>query len=185
MTQNYLEEVLITRLKERDTTALAPLYDNYSASLYGVILRIVKDEFLAEEVMQDCFVKIWSSIAFYDKDKGRLFTWLVTIARHVAIDKIRSRAYRQSRLNQNLDSVMAVNWGETHPYRPEFIGVKELVATLTPDQQKVIDLVYFEGYSQADAAKALAIPLGTVKTRLRYALQILRKLMVEPAVFAA
>lgn len=185
MTQNYQEEVLITRLKERDTTDLALLYDNYSASLYGVILRIVKDEFAAEEAMQDCFIKIWSSIVFYNKDKGRLFTWLVTIARHVAIDKIRSHTYRQGRLNQSLDSIMAVNWRETHPYRPEFIGVKELVAILTVDQQKVIDMVYFEGYSHVEAAKVLAIPLGTVKTRVRYALQILRKLMVESAVLVA
>ncbi|GEO07317.1 DNA-directed RNA polymerase sigma-70 factor [Adhaeribacter aerolatus] len=185
MTQDYPEEVLITRLQERDTTALTLLYDKYSASLYGVILRIVKDELVAEEAMQDCFVKIWSSFAFYDKDKGRLFTWLVTIARHVAIDKLRSHAYRQSRLNQSLDSVLTVNLRETHPYRPEFIGVKELVATLTSDQKKVIDLVYFEGYSHAEAAKALAIPLGTVKTRVRYALQLLRKLMVEPDVLAA
>lgn len=180
-----MEEVLITRLKNKDKTAITQLYDQYSASLYGIILRIVKDSMVAEEVMQDCFVKIWSSIDFYDSKKGRLFTWLITIARHVAIDKIRTRSYRQSRLNQNLDVVFDFNFSEKTPFRPEHIGVKELLFTLSSDQKKVIDLVYFEGYSHMEAAKVLAIPLGTLKTRVRHALQILRKLMVEPAVLAA
>ena len=185
MPPDYQQEALIIRLQNRDKTALAAIYDLYGRSLYGVILRLVKDECAAEEVLQDCFMKIWSCIACYQRDKGRLYTWLVTLARHVAIDKIRSHSFRQRRLNQQLDVVRDYNRGETHPFRIEHIGVKELLAILTVDQKKVIDLVYFEGYSHVEAAKVLAIPLGTVKTRVRYALQSLRKIMVEPVVLAA
>jgi len=177
-----MEEALIIRLKNRDETAIAQLYDRYSASLYGVILRIVKQEEVAEEVLQDCFIKIWSSFVDYDSSKGRLFTWLVTIARHVAIDKIRSRSYREGRLHQNLEILHDNLSFNTHSIIPEHIGLKELLVTLSADQRQVVDLIYFEGYSHVEAAKVLSIPLGTVKTRVRYALQILRKLIVEPGV---
>ena len=180
-----MEEVLIARLQNRDKTVLAEMYDLYAGSLYGVILRVVKEKMLAEEAMQDCFVKIWYTFPQFDSRKGRLYTWLVTIARHVAIDKIRTRSYRQYRLNEHLNIVDDYGLPETHPFRPETIGVKELISILTADQRKVIDLIYFEGYSHVEAAKVLAIPLGTIKTRVRLALQILRKLTVEPAEIAA
>jgi RNA polymerase sigma-70 factor (ECF subfamily) len=174
-TFTYSEEELIVHLKRQDSTAITQLYVMYSASLYGVILRIVKHEMMAEEIMQDCFIKIWRSFPLYDSTKGRLFTWLITIARHLAIDKIRSQAYRQHLITQNLDSVSAYAQNAYY-FKPECIGVKELTCILPIEQKQVIDLFYFEGYSQSQVAKALAIPLGTVKTRLRRALQLLRKL---------
>jgi len=180
-----MEEILITRLKNRDETAITQLYDLYSASLYGVILQIVKEKMVAEEVMQDCFVKIWYSFPLYDSNKGRLFTWLVTIARHVAIDKTRTPSYRQGRQNQTLDYIYEGCFIEISSFKPEHIGVKEIISTLSTEQRKVVDLLYFEGYSHMEAAKILALPLGTVKTRVRQALQILRKLVVEPEVLAA
>lgn len=180
-----MEEVLIARLRKRDETAVTQLYDLYSASLYGVILRIVKDELLAEEVIQDCFVKIWVSIALYDSNKGRLFTWMVTIARHLAIDKIRSCSYQQKRQNQYSDIILKNSSYETNSFKPECIGIKEFISILSVDQRKVVDLIYFEGYSHQQAAKELTIPLGTVKTRVRQALQLLRKLLVEPTALAA
>lgn len=158
-----MEEALIIRLQNRDQSAISQLYDLYSASLYGVILRIVKDKLMAEEVLQDCFVKIWFSFARYDSSKGRLFTWLVTIARHVAIDKLRSRAYRQGRQNQSLASIDEDKWGLISTFKPEYIGVKELTAILSAEQRLIVDLLYFEGYSHQEAAKELALPLGTVK----------------------
>ncbi|KAA5538848.1 RNA polymerase sigma factor [Adhaeribacter rhizoryzae] len=180
-----MEEALIIRLQNQDQSAMSLLYDNYSAALYGIILRIVKDEFIAEEAMQDCFVKIWFSFSLYDSSKGRLFTWMVTIARHVAIDKIRSPAYRQGRQNLALVSTDEDRLAAITSFKPECIWVKELTAILSADQRQVVDLLYFEGYSHIEVAKVLALPLGTVKTRVRRALQILRKLLVKPAVLAA
>jgi len=133
------------------------LYDRYSASLYGVILRIVKDESAAEEVMQDCFVKIWYSFPQYNSDKGRLFTWLATISRHVAIDKIRSLSYRQVRLNQNLDILYNNSNFEINFFKPEHIGIKELLIALSADQRKVVNLLYFEGHSHLDVSTKKSI----------------------------
>ena len=180
-----MEEVLIARLKEKDETAITQLYDMYSASLYGVIIRIVKDKMLAEEVMQDCFVKIWYSFIHYEKEKGRLYTWVVSIARNLAIDKVRSRAYRQGLQNRDLSKINENSIGAIVTHQPEYFDIKGITATLAPEQKQVIDLLYFEGFSQSGAAKALAIPLGTVKTRVRYALKNLRTLIIEPKLVAA
>lgn len=180
-----MEELLVIRLKNRDKAAMAEMYDLYSASLYGVILRIVKDKLLAEDILQDCFVKIWFSFPLFDSQKGHLYTWLVALARNLAIDAIRSCAYRQGRQNQNLDCIYDLGLRETTPFKPEHIGIKELMATLPADYKKVVDLLYFKGYTHLEAAKVLAIPLGTLKTRVRHALQILRKIMIEPEVLAA
>lgn len=170
------EEELIRALRTREKIAAEALYDMYSASLYGVIARIVVDTALAEDVLQDTFVKIWNSFSGYSAEKGRLFTWMVNIARNLAIDKIRSKDFRNQGKNQELENAVDfIDEQRNSVYKPELLGLKDLVETLKPEQKLILDLVYFKGYTHVEAADELGVPLGTIKTRLRMAMIQLRK----------
>jgi RNA polymerase sigma factor (sigma-70 family) len=170
------EEELVLALRQREKIAVEALYDMYSSSLFGVISRIVTDTAVAEDVLQDTFVKIWNSFASYSTEKGRLFTWMVNIARNLAIDKIRSRDYKNQGKNQELENnVTFIDEQRNTVYKPELLGIKDLLETLKPEQKSIIDLVYFKGYTHVEAADKLGMPLGTIKTRLRIAIIQLRK----------
>ena len=170
------EDELVLALKNREKIAVEALYDMYSASLYGVISRIVIDTATAEDVLQDTFVKIWHSFPSYSTEKGRLFTWMVNIARNLAIDKIRSKDFKNQNKNQELENnVTFIDEQRNTVYKPELLGIKELVETLKPEQKLILELVYFKGYTHVEAAEKLGIPLGTIKTRLRMAILQLRK----------
>jgi len=167
---------LVLALRNREKIAVEALYDMYSASLYGVISRIIVDTATAEDVLQETFVKIWHSFSSYSTEKGRLFTWMVNIARNLAIDKIRSKDFKNQNKNQDLENnVSFIDEQRNTVYKPELLGIKDLVETLKPEQKSILELVYFKGYTHVEAAEELDIPLGTIKTRLRMAIQQLRK----------
>jgi RNA polymerase sigma-70 factor, ECF subfamily len=169
------EAGLVARLRQQDNRAIEILYDNYSSALYGVILRILKQEDLAEDVLQETFIKVWRNIASYDETKGRLFTWLVRIARNLALDRLKSRDFRNTQQNQNLDDVVTlVDDRMTSDQQVDAIGLGRILEGLKPEQQVLVDLIYFQGYTQAEASEELRIPLGTVKTRMRAAISTLR-----------
>jgi RNA polymerase sigma factor (sigma-70 family) len=170
------EEELVLALRRHEKIAVEALYDMYSASLYGVIARIIPDTAVAEDVLQETFVKIWHSFASYSTEKGRLFTWMVNIARNLAIDKLRSKDFKNQNKNQELEiNVTFIDEQRNTVYKPELLGIKDLVQTLKADQKEILELVYFKGYTHVEAADELGIPLGTIKTRLRMAIQQLRK----------
>jgi RNA polymerase sigma factor (sigma-70 family) len=170
------EEELVLALRHREKIAVEALYDMYSASLYGVIVRIVIDEATSEDVLQETFVKIWHSFSSYSEEKGRLFTWMVNIARNLSIDKLRSKDFKNHSKNQELENnVTSIDEQRNTVYKPELMGIKELVQALKPEQKSILDLVYFKGYTHVEAADELGIPLGTIKTRLRMAIIELRK----------
>ncbi|WP_428327419.1 RNA polymerase sigma factor [Mucilaginibacter sp.] len=170
------EDELVLALRNREKIAIEALYDMYSSSLYGVISRIIIDTAIAEDVLQETFVKIWHSFSSYSTEKGRLFTWMVNIARNLSIDKIRSKDFKNQNKNQELENnVTFIDEQRNTVYKPELLGIKELVETLKPEQKSILDLVYFKGYTHVEAADELGIPLGTIKTRLRMAIQQLRK----------
>jgi len=166
----------VLALRNREKIAIEALYDMYSSSLYGIISRIIIDTPTAEDVLQETFVKIWNSFASYSTEKGRLFTWMVNIARNLAIDKIRSKDFKNQNKNQELENnVTFIDEQRNTVYNPELLGIKELVETLKPEQKSILDLVYFKGYTHVEAADELGVPLGTIKTRLRMAIIQLRK----------
>ncbi|PSR57263.1 RNA polymerase subunit sigma-70 [Adhaeribacter arboris] len=175
-----LEATIIYYLQHQEEKGLVLLYDSYSPALYGVIFRIVKSQALAEDVLQESFFKIWHSFARYEAEKGRLFTWMVNIARNQAIDTIRSRAYRKGLKNQSLEIKHLPIPENRSSFEPAHIGLRELTYHLRGEQKTIIDLMYFEGFSQAEIAEQMAIPLGTVKTRARKAIQLLRKFFNQP-----
>ena len=174
------EEELVRALRNREKIAIEALYDMYSSSLYGVISRIIIDTATAEDLLQETFVKIWHSFSAYSSEKGRLFTWMVNVARNLAIDKLRSKDFKNQNKNQELENnVTFIDEQRNTVYNPELLGVKELVGKLKPEQRLILDLVYFKGYTHVEASDELGIPLGTIKTRLRMAIIELRKYFKE------
>ncbi len=174
----YTEEELVQRLVAQDKDAFSYLYDNYSGAIYGTLIRIVAEEDVAQDLLQETFVKIWKSFASYNAEKGRLYTWMVNIARNLAIDFKRSRSFKSSEKNQDIDkSVGAINRSQKTVFNIDRIGLKEIVEKLKPESREMINLLYYNGYTQEEASKELGMPLGTVKTRTRTALIELRKLI--------
>jgi len=172
------EQELVASLKSGDQKAMSILYDNYSAALLGVIYRIVDDKEAAEDILQEVFVKIWKSIASYDNTKGKLFTWLINIARNAAIDSTRVKNYNIKKQIQSIDnSVRSVNRQYNVTTQIDHIGLKAIVEKLRPEYRVLVDKLYFEGYTQEEAAEELDIPLGTIKTRIRAAINQLREVM--------
>ncbi|NEU10030.1 sigma-70 family RNA polymerase sigma factor [Flavihumibacter sp. R14] len=170
------EDELVRAIRQRDKFGAEALYDMYSASLYGIIYRIVQHDEIAEDLLQETFVKIWNSFTSFDPAKGRLFTWMANVARNLSIDKIRSKDFRNSSKNQDIENtVNSIDEQRSTAINPDLLDVKELVQQLKPDQKSVLDLVYFRGYTHVEAAEELGIPLGTVKTRMRMAIITLRK----------
>ncbi len=171
----YEEGELVNLLKQKDDNAFSYLYDNYSGALYGVVKQIVSDGEVGSDVLQEVFVSIWSKIDSYDSSKGRLFTWMLNIARNAAIDKTRSKNYQQGLRQQPIDDNEL-----THPVvRPGYddYGLKKVLFKLKGEQRMLVDLSYYQGFTHEQIAKALNIPLGTVKTRLRSALSQLRTML--------
>lgn len=170
------EKDLVTLLKSKDKRGFELLYDNYSKVLYGIILKIVHSEPLAEDVLQDAFVKIWKNIDAYDASKGTLFTWILNVSRNTAIDKIRSQSYKSTTKIQSLDNNVSMldSQSNTHS-KVDHIGLDKVVSSLKPEQKIIIEYIYFKGFTQAEVAEELNIPLGTVKTRVKSAINHLRE----------
>ncbi len=169
----YDEGELVEMLRRQDRKAFNYLYDNYSDALYGVVLKVVRTEETAQDLLQEIFVKIWKNITQYDVGKGRLFTWMLNIARNTSIDYLRVNRPEI----QDIES--AVYWVEEHQEIYNELDAKELkeiVSQLKPEQQTLIDMVYWGGYTHEETAQRLEMPLGTVKTRVRSALRDLRKI---------
>jgi RNA polymerase sigma factor (sigma-70 family) len=173
----YDEQELVVLLNEQNNDAFNYLYDHYSGALFTIINQIVPDKDTAGDVLQEVFVNIWRKINTYDSSKGRLFTWMLNIARNAAIDKVRSRGYRDNQRNQTI--VETENSGLNISSNPTVsdVGLKKLLTTLNEESRKLIDLSYFQGFTHEEIAKLMGIPLGTVKTRIRTAIIQLRTMI--------
>ncbi|HET8810841.1 MAG TPA: RNA polymerase sigma factor [Flavobacteriaceae bacterium] len=170
-------DTLIRELQQKNPQAFERIYELYSESTFGIIYSIVRNESVSEEIVQDVFLKIWEKAAFYDPKKGRFFTWVLNIARNAAIDKIRSKDFKNS--NKNLSAQYFVDILEEKSNtasKTDAIGLQKYIDLLKPACKKIIDLLYFKGFTQQEASKELDIPLGTVKTRNRSCINSLRKI---------
>lgn len=172
----YTEVELVAMLKQRTQSAFNYLYDNYSASLYSVILSIVPDKELASDVLQEVFIKIWRQIEQYDSEKGKLFTWMINISRNASIDTLRSKSYNIRKQNRELTENVYDAAGTVN-LEIDKIGLRKLITNLKDEQKELIELAYFQGYTQDEISKLLNVPLGTIKTRLRNALIQLRGIL--------
>ena len=173
----YSEHELVVLLNEQSNDAFNYLYDHYSGALFTIINQIVPDKDTAGDVLQEVFVNIWKKINTYDSAKGRLFTWMLNIARNAAIDKIRSKGYRDNQRNQPI--IVSESGGMEMSSNPVVndVGLKKVLTSLNEEYRKLIDLSYFQGFTHEEIAKMLGIPLGTVKTRIRTAISQLRTMI--------
>lgn len=172
------ETRLVQRLLARDERALRLLHDRYAANLLAVVLRVVRDRDLAQDVLQEGLLKVWLSISSYDAARGRLFTWMVRVCCNQAIDALRNPRHRFNSSTQPLEDGEVRLASAASTFNPEHIGLRELLLHLKPRQREVLDLLYFGGCTQAEAAEQLNIPLATVKTRARAAMSTLTRLCI-------
>ena len=174
----YSEEELVLQLQNRNQQAFSYLYDNYAAALNGIIYRLVEDKELAEDILQEAFVKIWNNFASYDTTKGRLFTWMLNLTRNLTIDTLRSKGYKkQSKISGDENSVSNFTDNKAVAEKFDAMGIRKQLSNLKPEQRSIIDMAYFNGYTQDEISKEMGIPLGTVKTRMRSAILELRKML--------
>ncbi len=169
-----LEKHIVELLKERNEKAISLLYENYSDTLYGVAYKVVRDEELAQDVLQESFIKIWKKSDSYDASKAKLFTWLFRITRNTAIDKLRSVNTKTDKEIQ-MDVSDVYNLG-VEGIRPEFMDIEENLEKIESKYQIVLDALFFQGMTQQEASDELDIPLGTIKSRLKIGLRELKKI---------
>lgn len=170
------EQAMVAALLNKEQAAFEELYRCYAAALMGIVHRIVKFDEEAEDVLQDCFLKIYHNIAQFDTTKGRLYTWMARLARNQAIDYIRKPSVIRNNSHENLtDTLDDINLNYQVADLTDTIGVKNLAAGLDLPYKEILDLLYFQGFTQSEVAEALNIPLGTVKTRARTAIIKLRE----------
>ena len=171
------ERQIISLISLKDQKGMRLLYEQYSSAIFGVILRIINDEGMAEEVLQKTFLKSWNKIDTYDPLKSSLYTWLSSIARNAAIDVVRLKSYQNKNKTESIDSNV-YDYKSTST-RLDHLDTKKLLEGLDPKYRIVLDMMYLQGYSQSEVADTLDIPLGTVKTRARKAIQFLKETLKD------
>ncbi|MBS1560949.1 MAG: RNA polymerase sigma factor [Bacteroidetes bacterium] len=172
--QDILTTQRVERLIAGDRSVMAELYDAYSAALFGVVMRIVKVQAVAEDILQETFMRVWTKRASYADAKGTLFTWMLNIARNMAIDHLRSAAVRTTEIQDEASTVGMEEVGSDGSLMMETVDLASFVERLPNEQQEIIDLVFFKGFTHQEIADERGIPLGTVKSRLRLAMNSLR-----------
>ncbi len=181
-----IERELIFGLKSGEKNIFNKFYNMYASTLLGVLKQIVKQQETAEDLLQECLIKISRNIESYDPDKSRLFTWILNIARNCAIDHLRKRSSHNQKNTLELESMgKEIENHFSHSFNTDTIGMKNLISSLSPKQRLVIEMIYFKGYTHIEVADELKMPIGSVKTSLRYAVLHLRKIFSIEQKFAA
>jgi RNA polymerase sigma-70 factor, ECF subfamily len=182
------EKGLMQRVATGDEGAFERLYERYSRLLYSTIISIIKHPPEAQDVLQEVFVHIWRQAKNFDAERGNVYSWLITITRNRAIDRFRSKGYR-SRQYETSDDEEILGIPDTHLTPLDAVSVSErrelvtlALARIPAEQRDALYLAYFQGYTQAEIADLLQIPLGTIKTRMRQGLIKLTSILqgVEP-----
>ena len=172
----FSEEQIITGLKERKQHVFSYLYDNYSSVLMGIIYRKVSSRECAEDLLQEVFEKIWKNFDSYDSSKGRLYTWMITLAVNHTIDFLKGKSYNKRKLTSGEDVIEKNNSVSNYQAQNfDCICVKKNIGLLKPEWRQLINMAYFYGFTQSEISEELNMPLGTVKTKLRSAIIELRK----------
>jgi RNA polymerase sigma-70 factor (ECF subfamily) len=169
---------LARRLQRREPQAMADLYDRYGRLAYSLIFSIVRDTGVAEDLVQETFLRVWNRAAGFNPERGALGPWLLAVARNRAIDHIRSARAKMDRnlfeLDEHGAASLFVDMEREVLSADSARRIKAAMAKLNPNQQRVIELAYYEGLSQTEMAERLGQPLGTVKTWVRTALKHLK-----------
>ena len=168
---------LVARVAQGEEWAFLALYDRYVSRVHALTLHILREPMLAEEATQDTFLKLWSRARFYLSERGSLLIWLLTIARRTALDRLRLEARRPvlSDAKDPMEAWRSIPNGEGLADEDRWRSVHFALEALSPEHRQVIELAYYQGLSQSEIAEVLGWPLGTVKTRLRSAMERLRQ----------
>lgn len=176
------DALLMRRIIAREQAALSDLYDRFAGRVYGLAMRILDNATLAEEVTQDTFLKVWDQASRWDAERGRLSTWLLTLARYTAIDRLRSER-RQAPLNPlDLDELSNLIGQASVVDQADWLSgeaIGNLMKSLPVEQIEAIQLAFFKGMSHTEISSYLNQPLGTVKSRIRQGLITLRALWIQ------
>lgn len=177
-----INQEIISKIKGRQEDGLRLLYANYSDVLFGMAFRILNSEPFAEDALQQSFMKIWSSIDSFDSKKSTLFTWMAKIVKNTAIDISRLKSFQKETKTETIDPI--VHKTDTEYIDTDKIDVKSLLDGIDEKYSIVLDYLYLQGYSQSELSKKLDLPLGTIKTRSKKAIDLLReKLKKENKLF--
>jgi RNA polymerase sigma factor (sigma-70 family) len=171
---------LIALVARGDRDAFAELYDRYGKTAYGLAFRVTRDAQLAEEVVQEAFLTVWRQASRFDARRAKPSTWLLSIAHHKAVDIVRREQVRRTEPSEGLEEAPdSTNVPHEAWLGLQHVQVREALASLPDPQREVIELSYFEGYSQSELAVRLGQPLGTIKSRTHAALTRLRAQLEE------
>lgn len=178
MNAREAENELVAKLRARDTDGIAAAYDRYGRLAYSLFVRVTRDQGVAEDLVQELFLRVWNRSREFDPNKGTLGVWILAIARNMAIDHVRSAQARFQNKLRSLEQTDQLSFS----YKPSDLvslldnakAVREAVLELTPNQKRVLEMAYFEGFSQSEIAAKLQEPLGTVKSWTRSAIERLR-----------
>jgi len=173
---------IITLLQTHPRQAVAEILDKYGSALLGLIFKIVGSKEVAEEILQDTAIKAWKNADKYDASKGRLFTWLLNIARNTAIDKVRTQKFQRNRTSKPLDKAVSNDVAFSEEMQIKDVGLHQQINRLEEKYRQIIDLLYLQGYTQQEVTDTLDIPLGTVKSRVRIAIRELRKILSNSSI---
>lgn len=176
---------IIEQLRRREPEGLAAAYDRYGRATYALFVRITHDQGAAEDLVQELFLRLWNRAREFDVSRGALGVWLLSIARNMAIDYVRSAQTRFAGRVRSLEYVEPLCLAHNPSGRGNRIedirAVREAFGALSADEKRVMELAYFEGFSQSEIAENIHEPLGTVKSRMRSALSRLRNAMAGGA----
>ena len=182
------DEALMRLIQRKDADALSVLYDRYHRLVFGIARNAVGEIAIAEEITQDVFLKLWNGADLYQAGLAKVYTWLTSIARHQSIDVLRSRGSRMARMSVEWSDELLETLADEHEIHQvvesalEQNRVRQAVAALPPDQQEALALAFFKGLTHNQIAETLNQPLGTVKTRIRLAMQKLRETLMDGSV---
>ncbi len=165
------DSTLIQDLKNKDERALSLLYDNYSGAIYSVILKMIRDEGKAQDLLQETFMTVWDKAESYDVDKGRFYTWVYRIAKNKTLNVLR----KTDPLIQTDDFSVHINKEDATSIDPEYLELNGAVTQLEGHHKEAIELVYFKGLTHKEAHTEMDVPLGTFKSYIRQALKQLRE----------
>lgn len=159
------------------------LFKHYSGALMTIIAAVLPQKEVAEEVLHDVLIKVWTNIESYDARKSRFFTWMARIARNAAIDKTRSKHFRKAGKTDGINDIVSRRKELSQTPSVDHIGITAVLEKLDASHRAVIELLYLQGFTQSEAAEELGLPLGTIKTRSRRAIMQLRKLLKHEMVW--
>ncbi|WP_189093187.1 RNA polymerase sigma factor [Deinococcus ruber] len=175
------DTALLARFVQRDQLALATLYDRYSGAAYGLALQVLRDQSAAQETVHDAFMKLWERPALFDPARAAFSTFLLTIVRNAAISRLRGVRFTQSLEDEEGQPLPfadeRVNLPERAEEQAQSSRIVAALATLKPVQRETVERAFYRGESREEIAEAMAVPVGTVKSRLKYALDRLRGLL--------